>query len=95
MEVSLANLERHSMLFIGSCISLTPENPGPVFIDVGELTQKEASQVMFNIRKGVLKATGDMSSLRNKLDIQTPVSTPAPVAKKLAVKKKDVEFKKI
>jgi len=95
MEISLANLERHSILFIGSSISLTPENPGPVFVDVGSLTEKEASQVMFNIHKGVLSATGSLDDLRGKLNIQT-VRTPTPAAVKKPVKdNRGIEFRKI
>ncbi len=90
MEVSLANLERHSMLFIGS-ISLTSENPGPVPIDVDSLSKKEALQVMFNIRKGVLSATGDLDVLYDKLKVEET----APVAKVPVVNEKDVELKKI
>ena len=90
MEVSLANLERHSMLFIGS-ISLTSENPGPVPVDVGLLSKEEAFQVMFNIRKGVLSAFGDLDALYDKLKVQEVVSSvKAPI-----INEKDVELKKI
>ena len=95
MEVSLANLERHSMLFIGSSISLTPENPGPIFVNVNSLTNKEASQIMFNIRKGVLSTTGSLEDLHRKLNISA-VQTPAPAVIKKPVKDdKGIEFRKI
>ena len=54
MELALQNLERHSMLFVGSKIVLTPENPGPILIDIDSLTKEEAYQVLYNIRMGVL-----------------------------------------
>ena len=94
MEISLANLERHSILFIGSSISLTPENPGPVFVDVGSLTEVEASQVMFNIRKGVLSATGSLDDLRGKLNAPA-VQRSTPPAKKPVKDNRGVEFRKI
>jgi viroplasmin and RNaseH domain-containing protein len=90
MEVSLANLERHSMLFIGS-ISLTSENPGPVSIDVDALTKEEAFQVLFNIQKGVLSATGGLENLQSKLNIEEVVAKiEAPV-----VDEKETILKKI
>ncbi|MAE81947.1 MAG: hypothetical protein CMB80_04370 [Flammeovirgaceae bacterium] len=73
MEISLANLERHSMLFIGS-ISLTPENPGPICVDVQSLSEKEAFQMMYNIKKGILSVTGDLVPLRNKLAPEKEIS---------------------
>jgi hypothetical protein len=89
MEVSLANLEKHSMLFIGS-ISLTSENPGPVVIDVETLTKEEAFQVFFNIRKGVLSATGDLASLQGKMNtekIVQQIETPVVSGKDVILKK--------
>ena len=90
MEVSLANLEKHSMLFIGS-VSLTSENPGPVTVDVDALTKEEAFQVLFNIQKGVLSATGDIETLQSKLNIEEA----APKVKVPVVDEKDNKFKKI
>ena len=90
MEVSLANLERHSMLFIGS-VSLTSENPGPVSLDVDSLTKEEAYQFLFNIKRGVLSVTGDLNLLQNKLSIEKVV----PKIKVPVVDEKDVELKKI
>jgi len=90
MEVSLANLEKHSMLFIGS-VSLTSENPGPVTLDVDALTKEEAFQVLFNIKKGVLSATGDLNPLQSKLNVeQKPVE-----AKQVVEKKKDSKLTKL
>lgn len=66
------------MLFIGS-ISLTPESPGPVTIDVETLTKQEAFQFLFNINKGVLTATGDLGLLESKLSVEvttTKIETP-------------------
>lgn len=90
MEVSLANLERHSMLFIGS-VSLTSENPGPVTLDVDTLTKEEAFQVLFNIKKGVLSATGDLETLQSKLNIEQA----APKIKVPVADEKDDKLKKI
>ena len=90
MEVSLANLERHSMLFIGS-ISLTSENPGPVTVDVDSLSKEEAYQVLFNIKRGILSTDSSMDALEKKLSVET---TPVQVAP-TAVEEINPELKKL
>ena len=95
MEVSLANLERHSMLFIGS-FSLTAENPGPITMDIEALTREEAYQVMFNIRKGVLFAEGDLDLLQSKLNTTTTsTKIEAPVVNKIDAKLKKILSKRV
>jgi len=72
MIVALKNLERHSMLFVGDLLTLTPDKPGPVNVDVGSLTKQEAFQILFNIKRGVLSTDDDLSALEGKLNIPPP-----------------------
>ena len=92
MELALQNLERHSMLFVGSKIVLTPENPGPILIDIDSLTKEEAYQVLYNIRMGVLTSKDNLSALEKKLDVQ---AVPAPVITNNKSNKKEIELNKL
>ena len=92
MELVLGNLEKYSMLFIGSQIALTPENPGPVVISVEDLSQKEAYQVLFNIQMGALSTNDNLDFLREKIGGK---QTSTPVVPTKTIKKKEVEFKKL
>ena len=106
MELSLKNLEKHSILFIGSQLALTPENPGPVLVDVDSLSQKEAYQILLNIRRGVLCTTDTLGVLEKRAEVVEAVqsvnpaiapasATPTPTSSNLSPKKKAIALKKL
>ena len=102
MELALKDLEKHSILFIGKQISLTPENPGPVLIDIDSLTEKEAKQVLFNVRMGILSTEYDTALLEERLGLnkveepsQDQISTPKEATPLTSPRKREVRLKKI
>jgi len=104
MELALKDVDKHSMLFIGSHIVLTPENPGPIAVNLDSLTKQEAEQILFNIRMGVLSTEFNLEILEKiastKTEAQQGVFTPvkavaSKVETELTPRKKEVILKKI
>jgi hypothetical protein len=94
--MSLKNSEKHSILFIGSQIALTPENPGPVAVNIDSLTREEVQQILFNVRMGILSTEYDISLLEKRLGFKTEIKTEVrTVPKKIESIKKDTDLKKL
>ena len=108
MELALKDVDKHSMLFIGSQIVLTPDNPGPVVVNLDSLTKEEAQQILFNIKLGVLSTELDLFESaalekRAEIGLVSQEATVSPVKKatkksddtELSPRKKEVMLKKI
>ena len=65
MELALKDVDRHSMLFIGSQIVLTPDNPGPIAVNLDSLTKEEARQILLSVRMGVLSTEFNLEILES------------------------------
>ena len=92
MELALKDSEKHSMLFIGKQIALTPENPGPIAININSLSREEVQQVLFNVRMGILSTEFDLSLLEKRLGLKAEVKA---IPKKTESTKKDTDLKKL
>jgi hypothetical protein len=67
MKLSL-NVDKSAFCTIGQ-LAFTYGEPGPVDIDPTQLSEAEARQVVFNVKRGVLLAD-DLSPLESLLDMQ-------------------------
>jgi len=62
IQVALANRDRQSMLFLGEPLNFTYDTPGPVEVDLDQLTPTQKNQLMYNCRIGAL-AVSDKEAL--------------------------------
>jgi len=84
MQVSLANKEKYSMLFLGEGLNFTYDEPGPIAVDLPSLSTEQRTQLYFNWKRGVL-AVDNEEELKSAVAAQAPVPAscfahPLPVS---------------
>jgi hypothetical protein len=82
VQVALANKDRQSMLFLGEPLNFSYDEPGPIEVELGELTEAQKNQLFYNWRQGVLSVS-DESQLEE-------VCNTAPAATKSFVTPKEL-----
>jgi len=68
MQISLADKDKCSMLFLGEPLNLTYDEPGPVEVDFNSLSEIQKKQIFFNWKRGVLIVNDEdlLKSIYNK-----------------------------
>jgi len=81
MQIGLKDKDRTGMCMIGTRLSFTWDNPGPIDIDVNKLTPEEVKQVVYNVNRGVLTVdpVDELQALVDKIPPATALGG-APVA---------------
>lgn len=73
MKITL-NADKHPFYSVGKVLALSYEVPGPVDVDLAQLTQQEQSQIVYGIKTGVLIT--DQPLVENKPTYSTPHQAP-------------------
>lgn len=59
MQISLADKDKCSMLFLGNGLNFTYDEPGPVEVDLNTLTPDQRTQVYYHWKRGVLSVSDE------------------------------------
>lgn len=75
IQVALADRDKQSMLFLGEPLNFTYDTPGPVTVNLDELSPTQKNQLMYNCRIGAL-AVSDKDALLEAC-AALPAASPA------------------